>query len=90
MNFEGEGDKAVMDTLESLQSSVGPNASARAIISKQPEYVANILKRFLIGDWELDHEDEDLLLDKILLEFPVFSLNDDYLRSLANIIMHKI
>lgn len=90
VNFEGEGDKCVMETLESLQSSVGPAASTSLLISKQPDHVAYVLKRFLIGDWELDHEDDDMLLDKILLEFPVFSLNDDYLRALANIIMHKL
>jgi hypothetical protein len=60
-------------------------------IEKQPDHVARVLKKFLRGDWELDLDsNEDFLLDKILLEFPVFSLNDDYLKALANIVFMKI
>ncbi len=53
-----------------------------------------MLKRFLRGEWddELDScgSPEDFLADKILLEFPVFALNDDYMRALANIVFMKI
>jgi hypothetical protein len=49
-----------------------------------------VLKKFLKGDWDLDHSGDDFLYDKILLEFPLFSLNDDYLRALTNIIYSKI
>jgi hypothetical protein len=51
-----------------------------------------VLKQFLKGDWEdtIENESEAFLLDKILLEFPVFSLNEDYLKALANIIMMKL
>ena len=38
----------------------------------------------------MDYQDEDFLIDKVLLEFPVFSLNDDYLRALANVVYMKI
>ena len=50
------------------------------------------MKKFLRGDWELDldHSCEDFLLDKILLEFPVFSLNDDYLRALCSVVFMKL
>jgi hypothetical protein len=33
---------------------------------------------------------DDFLVDKILLEFPVFALNEDYMRALANIVFMKI
>lgn len=49
-----------------------------------------VLKKFLKGDWELDYSGEDFLIDKVLLEFPIFSLNEDYLRAIANIIFVKI
>eukprot|EP00347_Sterkiella_histriomuscorum_P021700 403333067 len=49
-----------------------------------------ILKKFLKGDWDLDYSGEDFLIDKVLLEFPTFSLNDDYMRAIANIIFVKI
>ncbi len=49
-----------------------------------------MLKKFLKGEWDLDCSGEDFLIDKILLEFPVFSLNDDYIRALTNIIFSKI
>ena len=61
-------------------------------IENQPDHVARVLKRFLRGDWELDPSTspDDFLVDKILLEFPVFSLNEDYMRALANIVFMKI
>jgi hypothetical protein len=49
-----------------------------------------VLKRFLRGDWDLDHQGDDFLLDKILMEFPVFALNEDYIRALANIVFMKL
>jgi hypothetical protein len=48
------------------------------------------LQKFLKGDWDIDHGGEDFLLDKTLLEFPVFSLNEDYMRALVNIVYMKI
>ena len=61
-------------------------------IENQPDHVARVLKRFLRGDWELDPSTspDDFLVEKILLEFPVFSLNEDYMRALANIVFMKI
>lgn len=38
----------------------------------------------------MDFSGEDFLIDKILLEFPIFSLNDDYLKAVANVIFVKI
>lgn len=52
--------------------------------------ISKELKRFLKGNWELDHEGDDILFDKVLLEFPIFSLNDDYVRAIANIVYMKI
>ena len=53
--------------------------------------MARVLKKFLRGDWDLDLDScEDFLLDKILLEFPVFALNDDYLKALANVVFMKL
>lgn len=46
--------------------------------------------KFLKGNWEIDYSGEELLIDKMLLEFPIFSLNDDYLKSIANIIFMKL
>lgn len=48
------------------------------------------LKRFLKGNWELDHEGDDYLFDKMLLEFPIFALNEDYMKAIANIVGMKI
>jgi hypothetical protein len=61
-------------------------------IENQPDHVARVLKRFLRGDWEFDPSisPDDFLVDKILLEFPVFALNEDYMRALANIVFMKI
>ena len=78
-----------METIESA-SLLTPNLRS-ADIERQPEHVARALKKFLKGDWELDLEScEDFLIDKILLEFPVFSLNDDYLKALASIVFMKL
>jgi hypothetical protein len=74
-----------METLDGTTSS--------ADLERQPDSVARVLKRFLKGDWEADensNEEEDFLADKILLEFPVFSMNEDYIRALANIVMMKL
>ena len=38
----------------------------------------------------MDDEQEDFLPDKLLLEFPIFSLNDDFLKALTNIIFMKV
>ena len=38
----------------------------------------------------MDHEGEDFLVDKMLTEFPIFSLNEDYMRAIVNIIYMKI
>ena len=38
----------------------------------------------------MDHKEEDFLYDKVLLEFPIFSLNDDYIRAITNIVFSKI
>lgn len=54
--------------------------------------MAKVLKHFLKGDWENEAAaiGDEFLLDRVLLEFPVFALNDDYMRSLANIVFMKI
>ncbi len=49
-----------------------------------------MLAKFLKGEWDIDYEGEDFLVDKLLLEFPVFPLNEDYLRALVNIAFAKI
>lgn len=78
-----------VDTIESA-SLLTPHLR-QCDIEKQPDHVARVLKKFLRGDWELDLEScEDFLLDKVLLEFPVFALNDDYLKALANIVFMKL
>lgn len=82
-----------LESMVSLSSTEALNTRVKwAEIEKQPEHVARVLKRFLKGDWEEEQEPagDDFLLDKILLEFPVFSLNDDYMRALANIIFMKV
>ena len=87
-----------VDTMESLASTFlgGKEARVRLLdIQKQPDHVAKILKKFLRGDWDSDDLKEsssgdDFLIDKILLEFPIFALNDDYLRAIANIIFMKL
>jgi hypothetical protein len=33
---------------------------------------------------------EDFLLSKVLLEFPVFSLNDDYMKCMAKVLYTKL
>jgi hypothetical protein len=52
--------------------------------------VSKVLKKFLKGTWDESEEPDDFLGDKILIEFPVFALNDDYLRALANVVFSKI
>ena len=81
-----------VETIESLGSTAfAPEAKFHlADIEKQPEHVAKVLKKFLRGDWELDLDGDDFLFDKILLEFPVFALNNDYIRALANIVFMKV
>ena len=34
----------------------------------------------------IDYEAKSLLMDKMLIEFPVFALNEDYMKALALII----
>lgn len=29
-------------------------------------------------------------MDKVLIEFPVFALNEDYMRALCNVVMMKV
>ena len=38
----------------------------------------------------MDLESKSLLMDKMLIEFPVFALNEDYMKALALIIQHKL
>ena len=62
-------------------------------MQRQPEHIAKVLRKFLKGDWEhsIDNEEgENFMLDKILLEFPVFALNEDYMRAIGNVIMMKV
>jgi hypothetical protein len=50
-------------------------------------------KKFLINGLQESAEYDELkesMLDKMLIEFPVFSLNDDYMKALAMIIQSKI
>lgn len=51
---------------------------------------SKVLAKFLKGDWDIDFEGEDFMVDKLLLEFPVFPLNEDYIRALVNIIFTKL
>ena len=49
--------------------------------------------KFLIGGLQESIEYEELkasMMDKMLIEFPVFSLNEDYMRALASILQSKI
>ncbi len=96
VNFDSRVTEENCRTLESIVSLSSTQALNKDVrlqdIEKQPEHVARVLKRFLRGDWELDPSSspDDFLVDKILLEFPVFSLNEDYMRALANIVFMKI
>ena len=38
----------------------------------------------------MDFEAKSLLVDKMLIEFPVFALNEDYMKALALIIQQKL
>lgn len=78
---------------ESTSDQVQPLFTDRSDLSditSLPQEIQKVLKRFLKGPWELDYNQEDFLYDKVLLEFPIFSLNDDYLRAIANIVFMKI
>lgn len=79
---------------QSLASTFGehPHLLEQKDIQRQPEHVAKVLKHFLKGDWENEAAaiGDEFLLDRVLLEFPVFALSDDYMRSLANIVFMKI
>jgi len=33
---------------------------------------------------------EDMMFDRVLIEFPIFSLNEDYLRAIVNVIYSKV
>lgn len=89
MNFDSRATEE-NDTIDSLTSSINCRERVRlSDIEKQPDHVAKVLKKFLRGDWD-QRQDDDFLTEKILLEFPVFALNDDYIRSLANIIFMKL
>jgi hypothetical protein len=96
VNFDSRVTEENCHTLESIVSLSSTQALNKDVrlqdIEKQPEHVARVLKRFLRGDWELDPSSspDDFLVDKILLEFPVFSLNEDYMRAIANIVFMKI
>ena len=61
-----------------------------ADVDRQPEHIAKVLRKFLRGDWDSEDNEEDFMLDKVLLEFPVFALNEDFMRALANVIMMKV
>lgn len=90
MNFDSRATEE-NDTIDSLTSSINCRERVRlSDIEKQPDHVAKVLKKFLRGDWDNQRQDDDFLTEKILLEFPVFALNDDYIRSLANIIFMKL
>lgn len=60
------------------------------LTGQNKEQVEKELRRFLKGDWDMDHQGEDFLIDKVLLEFPIFSLNEDYMKSIVNIIFVKV
>ena len=51
--------------------------------------MSKVLRRFLRGDQE-ELVQDDFLADKMLLEFPVFALNDDYIRALTNVVFMKL
>ena len=42
------------------------------------------LQRFLKGNWEsdLEQDEEDFFAEKVLMEFPIFALNDDYMKAI--------
>ena len=80
VNFESQADESEQETYRLIESLA---STSRDLVSKE-------LKRFLKGNWDLDHQGEDYLFDKMLLEFPIFALNDDYLKSMANIVHMKI
>ena len=96
VNFDSHVTQENCRSLESIVSLSSTQALNKNVkledIENQPDHVARVLKRFLRGDWELDPSTspDDFLVDKILLEFPVFALNEDYMRALANIVFMKI
>ncbi len=96
VNFDSHVTQENCRSLESIVSLSSTQALNKYVkledIENQPDHVARVLKRFLRGDWELDPSTspDDFLVDKILLEFPVFALNEDYMRALANIVFMKI
>jgi hypothetical protein len=96
VNFDSNITQENCRSLESIVSLSSTQALNKGVkledIENQPDHVARVLKRFLRGDWELDPSisPDDFLVDKILLEFPVFALNEDYMRALANIVFMKI
>jgi hypothetical protein len=62
-----------------------------ADVQRQPDHIAKVLRKFLRGDWEEKANDgEDFMLDKVLLEFPVFALNEDYMKAIGNVVMMKV
>lgn len=96
VNFDSHVTQENCRSLESIVSLSSTQALNKNVkledIENQPDHVARVLKRFLRGDWDLDPSTspDDFLVDKILLEFPVFALNEDYMRALANIVFMKI
>ncbi|CDW89599.1 UNKNOWN [Stylonychia lemnae] len=90
VNFDSNDSEADTFRDPNLQSQQFTDRSNLSDITQFNAQTQKILKKFLKGDWEIDHTGEDYLVDKILLEFPVFSLNEDYIRALINIVFSKI
>ena len=77
-------------TANPLQLFSGTTSAGSGLQASTQSY-SRTLRKFLKQDLQesfdpLDHK----LSDKMLTEFPVFALNDDYMRALGYIIQNKI
>ena len=88
-----------------MQTSEGPNLNNHLRFESQTSSILHdskikenkTLSKFLMrqdGNSYLvdsvDFEAKSLLMDKMLIEFPVFALNEDYVKALALIIQSKL
>lgn len=73
-----------------LQMFSGTTSAGSGLLASTSSYSKG-LSKFLKRDIEESFDPNDhSLIDKMLIEFPVFALNDDYMKALASIIQNKI
>jgi hypothetical protein len=82
VNFDSNVIEENFRSVETIETS--------ADIERQPPQISHVLKRFLKGTWDENEAQDDFLADQMLISFPVFALNDDYLRALANVVYSKV